>query len=308
MSRIYKALRKAQEEKDQEIRSDSFTEAQTQRLPNQEEGLTPSVEYSPKIPKGEEAMESAEPILPEEIGLGAVDEKLVALTDRQSVTAEQFRKIRAVLSQLRMAGGCNTIMVTSALPQEGKSLIACNLGATIAQGFDDEALLIDCDLRKPKVHALFGLNQRPGLREFLTGHETFSQIIQEVQSLRLKVIAAGRRAENPGELLSSDRMVEFLQELKAKYRNHYIILDTTPVFSTAEAGILAQVVDGIIVVIMAGKTPRYSVKRALEEITHDKVIGVVLNTFRSKEETYSKHHYGYYQYSSRNSHKRNKSN
>ena len=295
MSRIYKALKKAQEEKEQEIGPDQSSpglQPHSIHKPLKEEELLPPMGNS--ISKQEEPVRSAEPILPEGEGHGTVDQKLVTVVDPQSVPAEQFKKIRTVLSQILKARDFSTILVTSALPQEGKTLTACNLGAVITQGFDDQAFLIDCDLRNPSVHHLFGLNGQPGLAELLSGKKKLSKVIHKVQGLKLKVIPAGRSPESPDKLLSSDKMANLLRELKAKYQDHYIILDTTPVLYAAETGLLSSMVDGIILVIMARKTPRDLVKRAIKEVPHEKVIGFVLNNSKSKKGYYSRYYSGHY--------------
>ncbi len=295
MSRIYEALKKVQQENEQGIGPDqSPKEMQSHNVhkPLKGEGLLfPTGTF---ISKQEETVRSEEPIIPEGVGNAPIDERLIAFTDPQSAPAEQFKKIRNILSQLLKAKDFRTILVTSALPQEGKSITACNLGAVITQGFHDKAFLIDCDLRNPTVHHLFGLNGQPGLAELLSGKKKLSKVIHKVQGLKLKVIPAGKRPERPAELLSSDKTANFLRELKEKYPDHYIILDTTPLQLTAETGVLARIVDGIILVIMAGKTSRDVVKRAIKEIPHDKVIGIVFNYAQSKEAYNFKYYDRYY--------------
>ncbi|NIO21792.1 MAG: polysaccharide biosynthesis tyrosine autokinase [Candidatus Aenigmarchaeota archaeon] len=281
MSRVYEALKKLQEERERGI---SRGRASTE----------PQPKSAQKQPKGQEKTELVEPILPERVDYGAVDERLITLTDPQSVCSEQFRKIRTVLSQLHKARNFNTFMITSALRQEGKTITSCNLGTAITQGYDDQAFLIDCDMRKPGVHLLFGFDGRPGLAEFLAGNKKLSQIIHEIDGLKLKIIPAGRDPESPGELLSSEKMANLLRTLKAKYQDHYILLDTTPVLLTAEPALLSSMVDGIILVIMAGKTPRDLLKRVTKEIPREKVIGIVFNNVHSKEKRYSRYYSTYY--------------
>ncbi len=161
--------------------------------------------------------------------------------------------------------------------------------ATIVQGLDDRAFLVDCDLKSPGVHHLFGVNGKPGLTEFLTDtRRDLTKVMHEVQGLKLKIIPAGTDPEYPGELLSSDKMANLLQELRAKYEDYYIILDTAPVLLAAEVGVLAHLVDGIILVLLAEKTPRDLVQRALKEVPKDKIIGIVVNCVQSKERYYSR--------------------
>lgn len=308
MSRIYEALKKAQEQKKQgNVVVGDLSPMEVQ--PEEARRPVEAAELSPPeilIPEPGEQGESQEPIASEPSPHGAFDASLVALTDPNSVPAEQFKKIRTILSQLRVAKKCRTIMVTSSVPQEGKTMTSCNLGVTVTQGLDDHAVLIDCDLRRPMVHQQFGFNGRPGLADYLTGRNELSQIIHEVPGLRLKIIPAGRSRENSAELLSSDRMADFLEEIKVKYKDHYILLDTTPILLTSEAAVLARLVEGIILVILAGKTSSDAVKRAIKEIDQAKIIGAVLNNVESSGGYYSKYHYGYYHYPSTPSRRRKK--
>jgi capsular exopolysaccharide synthesis family protein len=296
MSKIYEALTKVEEENEQGIHPDSsLARPDTIRESTApEKGLPPAV--GTFTPKEEEPLT---PTFPEATSYGVFDEKLVALTDPQSVPAEQFKKIRTLISQLRMTKGYRIIMVTSALPQEGKTTISCNLAVTLTQGIDKEAILIDCDLRRPTVHYQFGFKGSPGLAEILEGRRKLSHAIHQVTGLRLKVIPAGRSLESASELLSSERMVHFLEELKTRYQDDYIILDSTPILLTAEIGALARHVDGIVLVLLAGETSRDLVKRATKEIPHDKVIGIVLNNVQAGDGYHYKYHHGYHHPSTR---------
>ncbi|NIM96528.1 MAG: polysaccharide biosynthesis tyrosine autokinase [candidate division Zixibacteria bacterium] len=289
MSNIYEALKRAREER--EGSAGSGPTARSPREQTKDEGLVKLQEIF--IEKSKDSVEPRKPTLLEVRGHRAIDDRLVAFTDPQSVPAEQFRKIRTVLSEFRIAKGCRSVMITSTLPGEGKTLTACNLGVTITQGLDDKAFLIDCDVRKPGVHHVFGLEGRPGLAEFLSGEKGLSQVVQEVEGLRLKVIPAGRGSDGPAELLSSNKMADFLENLREKCPDHYIILDATPVLSAAETGALARMVDGIILMILAEHTSRDLVKRALKEIGKDKVIGLVANYGRSRAGYYSEQYHGY---------------
>jgi capsular exopolysaccharide synthesis family protein len=295
VSKIYEALRKAQTENEGEVtakRSQTALLSQNVGDAEAEEGPPARAETAP--PKKEAPTQTAKVMVPEEAGYGAVDRKLVTLLEPESLPAEQFRKIRAVLSQLRAAKGWRSIMITSSLPEEGKSLVACNLGVAITQGLDEKAILIDCDLRRPKVHSFFGVIERPGLGELLEGKSELSESIREIPGLRLKIVPAGRSQIKPAELLSSEKMAGFLRKLKEKYDDHYIILDTTPVLLTAETGVLARRVDGVLLLIRWGKTSRDVVKKAVKEISRDKLIGVIFNDTESGDGYSSEYHQGYY--------------
>lgn len=293
MSKIYEALTKV-EELEHQAPGPSSTKPEVRIAQRRSTGevLAP-VRREENVQRLKELVEPVDTTPLGTVGQGAVDEKVVTFVEPQSVTAEQFRKIRTVLSHLRMSKGYRSIMITSALPGEGKSLTACNLGVAITQGLDDKAFLIDCDLRSPGVHQLFAFNGKPGLGELLEGKKELSQVIHEIEGLGLRVIPAGRKRPNPAELLSSEKMARFLKELKAEYENHYIILDATPVLLTAETGALARHVDGILLVIRFGKTSKDLVKRAMKEIPREKVIGVILNGVEPGKGYYAKYQYGY---------------
>jgi capsular exopolysaccharide synthesis family protein len=294
MSKIYKALMKAQEEK----------ESTEDRRPSGVEPVYPGDRTGPEnkvLPPAVEPLTAREgretgspiPLHPGTMGVGAINETLVTLKNPQSAATEQFKKIRSVVSQVRMAKGLTTLAVTSSLPGEGKTVMACNLAIAITQGLDDEAVLIDCDLRRPTVHRYFGFEGHPGLADFLSGRGELSRVIHEMPGLGLKIIPAGRSPESPAELLSSAKMAKCLEDLKTKFEDHYIILDTTPILLTAETSVLARMVDGILMVIMGGKTSSDFAKRAAKELPREKVIGIVFNNAQSKEE-YSRYGYAYY--------------
>ncbi len=290
MGKIYDALKHAREERD------SFHQNSSKEQPPRNIHKTPTHKdtlTSAKQTSTSRREESRGQKVTAESAYAAFDRRLVTFSDPRSVSAEQFRKIRAFLSQLQRAKGYRSIMVTSTVPREGKTIIACNLAASITQGLDNQAFLIDCDLRDPGVHMFFGLERNPGLAELLTAKSDFSQVVREVHGLKLKVITAGKSPESPGELLSSDKMISLLQDLKTKYSDHYIILDTTPVALTAEVGAIARAVDGIILVILLDKTPKALVQRALKEIPKDKIIGIVANGVHFTDGYFPRYHYEY---------------
>jgi non-specific protein-tyrosine kinase len=299
MSRVYDALRKAQEEKEDVTdyglttedreRPEVSKDARQEKATDRPGGEGRQNETQPRKVK------SAEPFFLRGMDQTGIDKSLIAFIDPQGLPAEQFRKLRTILSQYRLARDARVIMITSSLTREGKTTAACNLAVTLVQGLDDRAILVDCDLRKPKIHHIFGIEGKPGLAECLAGRSHLAQIINQPFGPDLKIIPAGRCPAGPSELISSDNMSKLLSELKTRYEGHYIILDSTPVLLTSETGALAQMVDGILFVITAGKTSRESVKRALKEIKGDKMIGIVLNNAEPEDEYRSKYYRDYYQ-------------
>ncbi len=232
------------------------------------------------------------------------------LFESGSLAAEQFRKLR---TQLMKMGDVKTIMVTSALQGEGKTFVSANLAVGIAFDLDLYALLVDCDLRNPSLASHFGIPEGKGLSDFLTGQETIPNLITRSKLERLSLIPGGSIPPNPAELVGSKRMEAMVEELKNRYDDRYIILDTTPVLATSEPEILGNLVDGIILVVRAGSTPRDTVRQALSHLRGEKVIGVILNQIQFKSRGLFKkyfgadrYYYGYYGYGSGKEKKRKK--
>ena len=211
------------------------------------------------------------------------DQKLVTFYDPGSMASEQFRKLRTQLLRLRRAQPPRTIMVTSATSGEGKTLVSANLAAGIAYELQAYSLLMDCDLRAPSLGRLFGLPNGDGLADYLIGKKEIPDLLHRTEVERLKILLAGSVQDNPTELIGSEKMRALIQELKVRYNDRYIILDSTPLLSTAEPEVLSKLVDGIIIVVRAGVTQRETLKQAISSLEKDKVLGFVLNDlqFRS---------------------------
>ena len=247
------------------------------------------------LKKAEMAREKDKDIvnLPEKIFTkSSFDEHLVSFFDTKSIAAEQYRKLRTRILQFPDFAP-RTILITSATSEEGKSLTAANLAITISQGVDEHVLLIDSDLRRPTIPGLFGLNPQCGLADYLTGDTDLSKILIETGIPKLKLLPAGSFSERPSELIASNKMKSLVNELKTRYEDRYIIIDSSPVMVTDEPDILADQVDGIILVIRAGSTPREAIEKTLDSLSGKNIIGVVFN---ANEITLKRAYYGYYQY------------
>jgi len=185
-------------------------------------------------------------------------------------------------------------MVTSPQPLDGKSLVAANLAISIAQGVSEHVLLLDCDLRQPSQHQLFGLQAHLGLREYLENGDSVAPHLLKTPMRKLTLLPAGRPPPNPSELLSSEKMRLLVAELKARYQNRYIILDATPAKFAAETAVLAPDVDCVLLVVRSGKTSRETALEAIETIGREKILGVVFNASTEVQREYQ-HYYRYYQ-------------
>ena len=230
------------------------------------------------------------------------DQKLVTYYDPGSVASEQFRKLRTQLLRLRTANPPRTILVTSATVGEGKTFVAANLAAGIAHDFQAYSLLVDCDLRNPSLGKWLGIHNGYGLSDYLVGKKEIPDLLIKTEVERLKVLLGGTLQDNPTELIGSDRMEALIRELKERYSDRYIIFDSTPLLATSEPEVLSKLVDGIIVVVRAGLTPRETVKQAISTLDKDKILGVVLNDLQFKSSGLTNRYFGsddsYYGYNS----------
>lgn len=203
---------------------------------------------------------------------------LVTLNDPYSPTAEEYRKLKATLVKMTYGEPFrNTMMVTSAIPGEGKSITALNLAISLAQEFDHTVLLVDADLRRPAVHRYLNIDRRVGLSECLLNEADLSEAIIPTGIGRLSVVTAGREITNPGELFSSHRMKSMLEEIKHRYNDRYIIFDTPPLLPFAETRSLAHLVDGVIFVIKEELASQTNVRDAVETLKGANILGVVYN-------------------------------
>ncbi|MGI9039759.1 MAG: polysaccharide biosynthesis tyrosine autokinase [Gemmatimonadales bacterium] len=197
-----------------------------------------------------------------------------------SIGIEAFRNLRTSLIWSDGGEALKSLVVTSAAPGEGKTLCAANLAVALA--YDGlNVLLVDCDIRRPRVHSLFNLSRAPGLMELLTAPSSPDEppppAIRESSVARLSVLPCGALPMNAANLLSSTRMRVLLQELGERY--DIIVLDTPPVLATADAGIVASLTDGVLLVVRAGATDRNAAQRAYQQLANvgARVVGTVLN-------------------------------
>jgi exopolysaccharide/PEP-CTERM locus tyrosine autokinase len=225
-----------------------------------------------------------------------LDNKLVSFFQPGSIVAEQFRKLRTYLFKPDLQNQTKTILVTSAFSGEGKSLIAINLAISIAIELHSHALLVDCDLRNPTLSRWFGMQEAKGLSDYLLGGVELPDLLVKTQVDKLSLLCGGSSQDNPVELIGSQRMDALVGELKSRYNDRYIILDSSPVLATTEPNVLDKMVDGIILVVRAGETPRESVQQAVKLLKTEKIIGVVLNDMQFKSSALHSRYFGTHRY------------
>lgn len=203
---------------------------------------------------------------------------------------EAYRTLRTNISfSLVQKEGAKVIIVTSSVAKEGKSTVSLNLARIMAQA-NSKVLIIDCDLRKPRLHKFYRTKCIPGVSNVLIGECDVSQIVNKTDEENLSVIYSGTIPPNPAEMLGSDEMKKFIEKLRQQY--DYIILDTPPVLPVADALVLSQLADGAIIVALQGYTTHSMLKNSLSklEFAKAKTLGIVLNgATPEKEKKYNRY-------------------
>jgi capsular exopolysaccharide synthesis family protein len=200
---------------------------------------------------------------------------LVAGLAPKSLAAEQYRQLRTRLAHTEGAGNLRTVLVTSPQKGEGKSVTSANLALTMAQELQRRVVIVEADLRKPSMQHLFGLPAGPGLTEYLAGAVELKDVMRFLPEHNLTVIHAGSAAVNPAELLGSTAMRRLLDTLRTRFDR--VILDTPPVLPLADVAVLAPMVDGMLMVVRAGVTPKPAIENALRAFDSSRLLGIVLN-------------------------------
>ena len=221
---------------------------------------------------------------------------LITLEERHSPMAEAYRHLRTSLLFSSAGKPPQTILITSAQPSEGKTTTAINTAVTLAQA-DVDVVIVDCDLRRPRLHSYFDLENTQGLTNYLSGERNTENLLKSCHDLpRLKVITSGPIPPNPAELLSSNEMKNLLQFLRGKYK--HVIIDSPPAISFTDAAILATLVDGVVMVAMAGKSSIHLMRRFKHRLANmgARIYGVVLNGIKAGSVEYEYYGTAYYDY------------
>jgi capsular exopolysaccharide synthesis family protein len=200
---------------------------------------------------------------------------------------EQFRRLAATLLHGQREGRLKVLMVTSAVPGEGKTLTALNLALVLAESYRRRVLLIDADLRRPRLTETANLTMAEGLGELLKAPEDRKASLAQITA-HLCLLPAGRPDPEPLSGLTSQRMQHLLDE--AAERFDWVIVDTPPVTAAADAGLLGSVVDAAVLVVKAGQTPYSTISHAIDTVGRDRIFGVVLNGVDPHSQT---EYYGY---------------
>jgi protein-tyrosine kinase len=204
--------------------------------------------------------------------------------------AEKFRTLRSRLYQIAAVRPLKRVLLTSSVPEEGKTFISSNLAQSIARQEGKRVLLIDADLRASRLHLAVGAAGTPGLADYLGGDVDETQIIQVGPKGNLCFIPGGSMVSNPSELLLTDRMKVLLDKMTPVF--DWIIIDSPPAIAVHDASILADLCDGVLFVVRAGSTDFEVAQKAAGEFPAESMLGVVLNRV-DKNETYGDYYYGY---------------
>ncbi|WP_448547411.1 XrtA-associated tyrosine autokinase [Thalassotalea fusca] len=225
---------------------------------------------------------------------------LIDTGTRKSIK-DEFRTIKRKLlnnafgSGARTLKNSNLIMVSSSKPNEGKTFISINLALSIALEQDKTVLLVDADVLRPSVNRELGLEQTPGLIEYLLGqHDSIGEMLYSTNVDKLKLIPAGEPHHLSNELLASDRMAALAQELADRYPDRVVIFDCPPLIGVTETPVLANLMGQAVIVAEESKTLVADVKQATEPLSEDLAVGIVLNkAIRSHKDMYGYYGYGY---------------
>jgi protein-tyrosine kinase len=203
------------------------------------------------------------------------DSRLVSVGKEGSLGAEKFRFLAVRLRQLRHSRPLKKILITSSIPQEGKSTVSANLACTLARRKPQKTLLLEGDLRRPNIVSQFGLGKLPGLCEWLSG-ESQSINIYRLESLGVWILPAGSTPQNPLELMQSGRLSPLMEQLEAWF--DWIVIDSPPVLPLADTSLWSRLADGILLVTRKGTTEKQQLQRGLEAIDKSKLLGALVNS------------------------------
>jgi protein-tyrosine kinase len=281
VGKIFKALEKSQKidgSSEKETSAETLSEFYDDKNIHNNE-----IESSPAVP---------ESVAPESV---TIDPMLVTGLDPQSMESEQFRLLKNNILFPEKGTPPKCIMITSTSPGEGKSFVAANLAISLSQSIDEYVLLMDCDLRSPTIHSMFGYNDMQGLSEYLSQGKPLSSLLVKTFLKKLTILPAGQIPSNPSDLLSSEQMRRLIHEVKLRYSDRYIIIDTPPPSLTSETSVISRQVDGIVIVVKQGKTRKKDISNVIDIYGKEKILGVVYN-FAQKPMGYGAGKYGYRKY------------
>lgn len=205
---------------------------------------------------------------------------------------EEYRTLRSRLYHMRERMTLKTLLVTSALPKEGKSFTSSNLAQVMVRQHGRRVLLIDADLRGPRLHLMLGTAAGPGLSDYLQGRNDEFSIVQRGPMENLFFIPSGTTIEDPAEMVGNGRMKMLLQRLEPLF--DWIIVDSPPAVPVSDASVLAKACDGVLMVVRSNATPSDVARRARQEFPDECLVGVILNGAGDEAAPYARYYYEAY--------------
>lgn len=305
MSRIHEALKKAEQE-----RAASQGASTQPNFPPPITAPPPVTEdvpgtITPAVSAGGAPFATAMPSFANPLGLDAMLARCPRLQwqpeertmlffngDDSARGTEEFRTLRSRLYHAREKMTLKKILITSALPKEGKSFTAANLAQVMVRQHGRRVLLIDADLRGPRLHVMLGTTSSPGLTDYLQGGSDEFAIMQRGPMENLFFIPSGQQISEPAELVANGRLKFFLQRVEALF--DWIIVDSPPAVPVSDASVLAKACDGVVMVVRSNATPIDMARRAREEFPDEALVGVVLNGTDKEDTPYSRYYYEAY--------------
>ncbi len=294
MSRVFEALTKANQERERQ--PEKFTKDQDYKV-GEDVALIGGVSSNPKPSTGRHGAnhEISAPLLRPTFTRKSWRDRLTELVsgwdlrrytthpivalDEESPALEQYMILRKQLKRLRTESGIRTIAITSPGKRDGKTTVAVNLAAAIAMEDEEKVLLIDTDLRAPIVHRYFNESLSPGLADYLGAKSPIGieSLIRETHLAGLRIIPAGKPSRSTSGLLGKERIRRMIDDIRKNMPGDMILIDSPPVLAAPDPLLLSKQVDGVIMVIRAGKTPKDYVAKALRSLNSNKILGIVLN-------------------------------
>jgi capsular exopolysaccharide synthesis family protein len=250
-------------------------------------------ETQPSFPAGLEfpsVAESARPALTPQVDqfsqfqtlrvLVPLQSRLVCVTDKESLAAEKFRFLAVRIRQLQQSRRLKTVLITSSVPQEGKSMVAANLACTLARRAQQRILLVEGDLRRPSLAKMFGLGRIPGICEWLQGECNATNSIYHLDGPGFWILPAGSTPRNPLEVMQSGTLSALMDQLRAWF--DWIIIDSPPVLPLADTSVWMRLADGILLISRQGTTEKRQLQSSLEVLEKSKLIGALMNCSTNK--------------------------
>lgn len=286
MSRIHEALKRAEQERGNRIEAVSPKDPSASAMSSEQNASPGST--SPFL-ASEFSFDALVARCPQNHWSPDLTTMLFFSSEEQVHGTEEFRTLRSRLYQLRENRPLKKILVTSALPREGKSFVAANLAQVLVRQHGRRVLLIDGDLRASRLHMALGTPPAPGLVEYLLGEIDEFAVMQRGPMENLFFVSSGRTISNPAELVANGRMQLLLDRVESIF--DWVIIDSPPAVPVSDAGLMANTCDGVLMVVRSQATPFDIARKAQKEFRVQQLVGVVLNAIEARSMPYSQYYY-----------------